>query len=85
MTDLFRHRTVTVWGALVAATCVSWTLGASHGARTAAAATLVIAFVKVRYVGLEFMELRDAHPVLRRLFEAWVVLVGTAVLVLYLL
>ncbi len=63
-----------VWGALIAATCVSWSLGA---------AALVIAFVKVRFIGLEFMELRGASAILRGLFEGWVILVGAALLALH--
>jgi hypothetical protein len=84
MTDLFRHRTTAIWAALVACTCLPLAFGAAHGARVAVASALVIAFVKVRFVGLEFMELRNANKVLRRLFQAWALLVGTAVLVLYL-
>jgi hypothetical protein len=88
--DLFRHRATVVWAALVGATCLSWALGASHGleqggVEAATAAVLVIAFVKVRYVGLEFMELRGAAMSLRAAFEAWVLLVGATVVALYLL
>jgi hypothetical protein len=63
-----------VWVALIAATCVSWSLGA---------AALAIAFVKVRYIGLEFMELRGSAPLLRGLFEVYVLLVGAALLALH--
>ena len=90
MTDLFRHRTTVVWAALVGATCVSWVLGTSHGieaggVQAATAVVLAIAFVKVRYIGLEFMELRTAVTPLRVAFEAWVALVGGTVVALYLL
>jgi len=64
-------RLTVVWAALVAATCVSWSL---------AAVALAIGFLKVRYIGLEFMKLRVSSPVLRGLFEGWVLIVG-AVLV----
>jgi hypothetical protein len=90
MADLFRHRTTLVWAALVAATCVSWILGTSHGVEAggveaATAVVLAIAFLKVRYVGLEFMELRGAATPLRAAFEGWVLLVGGTVVALYLL
>jgi hypothetical protein len=84
VTDLFRHRATAVWVLLAAATCLPLALGAAHGAQTATALALVIAFAKVRYIGLEFMELRGAHTLLRGLFEAWVLVVGATVLVLYL-
>ena len=32
---------------------------------------LVIAFVKIRFIGLYFMELRDAPPALRAVFEIY--------------
>ncbi len=67
-------RLTIVWAALVAATCVSWSVGA---------AALAIAFVKVRYIGLEFMELRGADAVLRGLFEAYVLVVGATLLALH--
>jgi hypothetical protein len=78
-----------VWLALVAATGVSWLLGAGHGAgadsaRAGTAIALGVAFVKVRYVGLEFMELRHAPPSLRWIFEGWVAVVGVTLITLYL-
>lgn len=90
MSDLFRHRATAVWAVLVSATFISWILGASHGAegagvRAATAVVLVIAFAKVRWVGLDFMELRDAALSLRVAFELWVLGVGCTLVALYLL
>lgn len=87
MTDLFRHRSTVVWVALVLATLVSWVLGtpAGEGVHAATAGALAIAFLKVRYVGLDFMELRGAAALLRAAFEAWVLLVGGTVVALYVL
>lgn len=87
---LLRHRSTAVYAALVLATLVSWLLGSSHGAEgdavdAATAIALAIAFVKVRFVGLEFMELRAADRRLRWTFEAWVLGVGAMVVALYLL
>jgi len=84
MTDLFRHRATAAWAALVCATCLPLALGATHGAHAAVATALVVAFVKVRYIGLDFMELRSANSILRGLFHTWVIAVGTTVLALYL-
>ena len=86
MTDLFRHRGTVVWAALMAATLVSWVLGtAARGdVQAATAAALAIAFLKVRYVGLDFMEVRGAAAPLRAAFEGWVLVVGVVVVGLYL-
>lgn len=85
MTDLFRHRSTVVWIGLVVATLASWVLGTptSRGIQTATAGALAIAFLKVRYVGLDFMEIRGAAALLRAAFEAWVLLVGGTVVALY--
>lgn len=44
---------------------------------------IVIALVKVRIIFREFMEVRDAPVLLCRLTDAWVVLIGTALLGCY--
>jgi Prokaryotic Cytochrome C oxidase subunit IV len=44
---------------------------------------IVIAFVKVRIIFREFMEVRHAPVLLRRLTDAWVVLIGVALLGTY--
>ncbi|NMO91686.1 cytochrome C oxidase subunit IV family protein [Actinomycetospora sp. TBRC 11914] len=65
-----------VWIALVAFTLLSWWVGGDHGiasVRIAGAVVLVVAFVKLRFVGLYFMELRDAPRPLRTAFESWCV------------
>jgi hypothetical protein len=53
---------------LTVATVLSWSLGTHHGL---AIAILVIAFVKIRFVGLYFMELRGAPAPLRIVFETY--------------
>lgn len=52
------------WGALVAATVVSWWLGSGHGLGREAAgvAVLAIATAKAAWIAVEFMELRGAAP-----------------------
>lgn len=49
----------------------------------ASSAALLIAFVKVRLIGLEFMELRAAPFLLRLIFELWTVVACTGMLALY--
>jgi caa(3)-type oxidase subunit IV len=79
---LFRARSTYVWLALVVVTVVSWAVGAEHGiGSTVAVIVLALALIKVRFVGLDFMELRTAPQMLRGVFEAycvilWVVLAG---------
>jgi Prokaryotic Cytochrome C oxidase subunit IV len=46
---------------------------------------LLIAFIKVRLVGLYFMELRGAPTVLRGLFEAYCAIACTVVIGVFLL
>ncbi len=67
---------VIVWAALVIFTIVSFALGGEHlidNKTLAAAVVLGIAAVKVRLVGLHFMELRHAPVALRAAFEAYCV------------
>lgn len=78
MRELLLSRTTAIWFLLVAATLLSWEMG--HGVgfqdlRHAGVAILIIAFIKVRFVVLEFMEVRHAPIVLRVLTEAWSVVV----------
>ena len=82
-------RPITIWALLAAATIGALLLGTSHGAsvdtaQTGTAAALAVGFVKARYIGLEFMEIRTAHPALRWIFEGWVAVIGVALITLYL-
>ncbi len=80
MRELVSQRATVVFGLLVFITGISFWLTAGHGAAgLRETQTLVwtqvifLAFVKVRWVLLDFMELRSAPNKLRLLFEAWVV------------
>ena len=74
MLHLMRNRAGVSWLILVAATLASWALGADHGTGSlVAVAVLAIAAVKVRLVGLDFMELRHAPIPLRAAFEVYCV------------
>ena len=87
MGSLLYHRATAVWLALVAATGLSWEFGHGLGFganfRHATIAVIVLAFIKARFVFIEFMELRHAPRVLRAAFEAWAVVTGAAVIFLY--
>jgi hypothetical protein len=80
--SLLRARSTLVWLVLVVVTLLSWALGADHGVGSIVAVVVIgLAVVKVRFVGLDFMELRTAPVMLRALFEAycimlWMVLAG---------
>lgn len=83
MRDLLLSRISLVWIVLVASTLLSWELGHGLGfdtTRAAGATILIITFVKVRLVLLEFMEVRRAPRAMRLAADAWVVL-GAVVLV----
>lgn len=80
--SLFCARSTVVWLGLVIATLVSFTIGFDHGIGSGVALwVLALALIKVRYVGLDFMELREAPLILRGIFETyclalWLVLAG---------
>jgi hypothetical protein len=78
------------WIALSAITLVSWWIGARHGHgafepnAAVSFAVLAIAVVKVRVILREFMEVRHAPVLLRRVTDAWLVLLVAAVTTAYL-
>jgi hypothetical protein len=74
--SVLRTLPTVMWLLLVAAAATSWFLGTDHGLPAsdqslAGALILVIAVVKVRLVGIYFMELRAAPAVLRSLFNLY--------------
>jgi hypothetical protein len=74
MTELVRTRATLVWLILSALTISSWALGTTDGDGTHLSASVVILLVtvlKVRFVGLYFMELRGAPLSLRGVFEGY--------------
>ena len=82
-------RITAVWLALMALTISSYLLGSNHGLPAADHAIvgiviLSVALFKARLVGLHFMELRTAPPILRGGFEvlcaALLIVLGTAFL-----
>ena len=74
MTELLRTRATLVWLILSALTISSWALGTTDGDGIHLSASVVILLVtvlKVRFVGLYFMELRGAPLSLRGVFEGY--------------
>jgi len=82
---------VVVWTGLMIATLVSWWLGTEEGgepgagASVATTAVIVVTFVKVRFVGRHFMEVRDAPLALRLILDVYVVLICAMLVVMYLM
>jgi hypothetical protein len=90
LAPLLRTRTTAVWLALTLATLLSWslgghhTLGMSNSHALASISILLIAFVKIRFVGLYFMDLRGAPTPLRIMFETYCAVVFVALAAMFL-
>jgi hypothetical protein len=83
--ELVRNRAGLSWLLLVAATLASWLVGADHGTGSViAVVVLAIAALKIRLVGLDFMELRRAPVPLRAAFEVYCVALWAVLSGLYL-
>jgi hypothetical protein len=83
------RRPLLIWSLLILATLCSFSLfeaaGGSRFQRCANVAIIIIAFIKVRWVGLDFMELRGAPLGLRIAFEVWVIAIAGTLVGLYLM
>lgn len=78
MQGLVRQRATVSFGLLLIVTMVSYWLTVGHGGSAMSEGqsivwtqVIVLAFIKVRWVMLDFMELRSAPLKLRALYEAW--------------
>jgi heme/copper-type cytochrome/quinol oxidase subunit 4 len=83
--SVLRERVTWVWLGLMALTCIT-TWGLSKDLFSPAVAVVgifLIAAVKVRYVMLDFMELRQAPAPVRAAFEAWPAAVAAMILGLW--
>ncbi len=79
--------TTVAWLVLMVATGLGWWLGqagqtSAQGQALTTAGVIVVAFIKVWIVGFQFMELRHAPRWLRHAFDAWIIAVCTALLVI---
>ncbi|MGW0158138.1 cytochrome C oxidase subunit IV family protein [Mycobacterium sp. NPDC003323] len=83
--NLVKNRAGASWLFLVAATVLSWAVGAEHGTGSSVAVLVLgIAAIKVRLVGLDFMELRHAPIPLRAAFETYCIGMWALLSALYL-
>lgn len=88
MSSLIRSRITLVWLLLVAATAFSWEMGHGVGfldVRQASVAIIVVAFIKVRFVVQDFMEIRKAPLFMRLVGEIWVIVICTTLIALFLI
>ncbi|ULE31680.1 cytochrome C oxidase subunit IV family protein [Mycobacterium sp. IDR2000157661] len=90
MSVAFNIRLLIVWAVLTGMTLVYVWLdhtadenGTLRASTVVTVSAIVIALVKVRIIFREFMEVRHAPAQLRRLTDAWVLLIGTALLGTY--
>lgn len=79
---LLRERATAVWVGLMALTVLTTWILSKDVVSPAAAVTgiFLIAATKVRFVMLDFMELRDAPVPVRAVFEAWIVVLTVLIL-----
>ncbi|MCX2932373.1 cytochrome C oxidase subunit IV family protein [Mycobacterium sp. CVI_P3] len=79
---MLRERVTAVWLGLMALTVLTtWILSKDVVAPAAAVTGIfLMAATKVRFVMLDFMELRDAPVLVRAVFEAWIVVLTGLIL-----
>jgi hypothetical protein len=85
--NIVLNRVSAVWFALVAATFISWELGHGVGfqsSRLASCAVIAIAFLKARYVIMDFMEIRHAPRYMRLIGEIWPIAICLILIALFL-
>lgn len=92
MKQLARQRATVVFALLIVLTLVSFWLTVGHGGsgfheaqKAIWTQVIVLAFVKIRWILLDFMELRSAPIKLRLLFEGWAAGLAVALIAVNLL
>lgn len=82
--DRTATRLVTIWIAMMALTLSSFAASGSwfSHAEFGSASIIVLALIKVRFVVMDFMEVRHAPWLLRLILEVWIVCVGIALVVI---
>ena len=90
MSTTFNKRLLIVWAILSSMTLVYVWLdhsvdqsGTLKASTVVTVSVIVIALIKVRIIFREFMEVRHAPALLRRLTDGWVVLIGVCLLSSY--
>jgi hypothetical protein len=87
-TSSLPQRATVVWTLLVAVTFATFWLGTDHpfsnvSVRLASVLALVLAFLKVWLIGMDFMEIRQAPRALKVAFGVWITVIGGGLLLLY--
>lgn len=78
------RRLIVIWLALCALTVGAFAAGETHSnGHWALIAVVVAALVKVRFVILDFMEVRTAPLALRLVLEGWLVVLGAVLLTMF--
>ncbi|WP_428311821.1 cytochrome C oxidase subunit IV family protein [Hydrocarboniphaga sp.] len=86
---LLKDRLTLTWLLLSALTAISWWIGSRHGHHAFVAnaaitySVILMAALKIRFILTEFMDLRHAPPLLRRIADAWLALLVIGLLALY--
>ena len=80
-------RALTVWSVMVGLAALTWGIGTEHSLpHTAVTATvLALACLKARFIGSDFMELRQAPPLLRAAFDLYVAALYVVLMASYLM
>jgi apolipoprotein N-acyltransferase len=82
-------RLLVVWIALSAITAISWWIGSAHGHDAfrlnvfITFSVILLAIIKARVIIREFMEVRQAPALLRRLTDGWLLCIAVALLGIY--
>lgn len=81
------RRALMVWALMVGLAILTWEIGVEHiFPHTAVTATvLAIACLKARFIGSDFMELREAPPLLRAAFDLYFAALYVGLMVSYLM
>ena len=82
--DRAERRLAVIWAAMFALTLLSYAAGEGsiHHAAAGVASVVALAFLKVRFVLLDFMEVRHAPLLLRAVLELWVVALALLLVIL---
>lgn len=87
MTWVLQHRVARTWLLLVGATFCSFAVFEATGGQErnlpiVGGLVIAIAFIKVRLIGLNFMELRTCPLWMRAAFEFWVVTICSVLIIM---
>ncbi|AIT81990.1 cytochrome C oxidase subunit IV family protein [Novosphingobium pentaromativorans] len=89
MAKIFDIRLTLVWLLLVILTCFSWESGQGfsfiHNAKIGGIFVMIIAFIKVRFIFREFMEVKHGPIALRIATDAWLLIVCASIIGIFVL